>query len=110
MPEQFAEPFRRLSAAEARAKIESGEYQVIDVREPNEYAAGHVPGSKLVPLNRILSRPREHLNGDNVIFICEVGQRSAVAAEIAASIGLTNVYNLEGGTRAWQQAGYPIER
>lgn len=110
MEEQFAEPFGRLTPEEAKAKIESGELRAIDVREGWEWANGHVPNAVHIPLAKILSNPRQHLTSDNVVFICEVGQRSEVAAEIAASIGLRNVYNLEGGTRAWRQRGLPIER
>jgi rhodanese-related sulfurtransferase len=43
-----------------------------------------------------------------VVFICEVGQRSAVACEFAASMGLEKLYNLEGGMTAWRQNGYPV--
>ena len=50
------------------------------------------------------------LTDDNVVFYCEMGQRSAVACEFAASVGLEHVYNLEGGMTAWRQLGYPVEK
>jgi adenylyltransferase/sulfurtransferase len=104
------EPFKRLSVDEARPLIESGEYEVIDVREPDEYAREHIPGVKLVPLRQFLANPHKYVTRDKVIFVCQVGQRSAVAAEMAAAIGVFEVINLEGGTEAWRNKGYPIER
>ena len=105
----YAEPFRRIQPDEAKAMIEAGGVTIIDVREPWEYANGHIPNAQLVPLAKIISAPAANVTTDNVIFVCEVGQRSAVAAEVAASLGKENLYNLEGGTSAWRQAGYPIE-
>ena len=107
--EEYAEPFQRISPEEARTLIESGQASVIDVREDWEYARGHIPNAKLVPLNRIIAAAQQHVQGDNLIFVCEVGQRSAVAAEFAAALGKEHVYNLEGGTSAWRERGFPIE-
>jgi rhodanese-related sulfurtransferase len=106
----YAEPFQRIQPEEARELIESGQVTVIDVREPGEYAGGHIPNAQLVPLAKILSAPAANVTTDNVVFVCEVGQRSAVAAEIAASLGKERLYNLEGGTSAWRQRGFPIEQ
>ena len=47
---------------------------------------------------------------DDLIFVCEVGQRSAVAAEMAAALGMQRVYNLEGGMTAWRREQLPVER
>jgi rhodanese-related sulfurtransferase len=107
--EEYAEPFRRISPEEARTLMESGQVSVIDVREDWEYARGHLPNAKLVPLSRIIAAAQQHVEGDNLIFVCEVGQRSAVAAEFAAALGKEHVYNLEGGTSAWRERGFPIE-
>jgi adenylyltransferase/sulfurtransferase len=107
--ETFAEPFQRISAEQARELIDSGAVQVIDVREDWEYANGHIPNAKLVPLKKIISNAQQNVEGDNIVFVCEVGQRSAVAAEFAAALGKQNLYNLEGGTSAWRNLGYPIE-
>ena len=107
--ETFAEPFQRITPQQARELIEGGTVQVIDVREDWEYANGHIPNAKLVPLKRIISNAQQNVEGDNIVFVCEVGQRSAVAAEFAAALGKQNLYNLEGGTSAWRSLGYPIE-
>ena len=107
--EQFAEPFKRINAQEAKELIERGEVSVIDVREDWEYAKGHIPEAKHIPLARIISAAQQHVEGDNLLFVCEVGQRSAVAAEFAAALGKQHLYNLEGGTTAWREMGYPVE-
>ncbi|MDE3078045.1 MAG: rhodanese-like domain-containing protein, partial [Chloroflexota bacterium] len=44
------------------------------------------------------------------IFICQVGQRSAVAAEMAAAVGAKDIYNIEGGTSEWIKAGFPVDK
>ncbi|MBI2912289.1 MAG: rhodanese-like domain-containing protein, partial [Chloroflexi bacterium] len=54
---------------------------------------------------------RDELPPDKeIIFLCAVGQRSALACEMAAAAGLTRLYNLEGGTEAWIKAGLPVEK
>ncbi|MCC7106956.1 MAG: rhodanese-like domain-containing protein [Chloroflexi bacterium] len=109
-PQNLAEPFRRVTPEQARELIESGSVKVYDVREPGEYAQGHIPGARLVPLGKIISNAAELIQEDNILFVCEVGQRSAVAAEFAAALGRQDLYNLEGGTGAWREKGFPIDR
>jgi adenylyltransferase/sulfurtransferase len=103
-----AEPFGRLTAKAAADRITSGELGVVDVREQWEYARDHIPQAKLTPLGQIIAKPQEAITSDNVIFVCEVGQRSAVAAELAAAAGMKHVFNLEGGMQAWRGAGLPV--
>ncbi len=108
-PLDLEEPFSRVDVDRARELIEAGA-DLIDVREPHEYAEKRIPGARLVPLNTFLARPRQYATRDNVVFVCAAGIRSALACEMAAAIGLTKVYNLEGGTDAWAERGLPIER
>jgi rhodanese-related sulfurtransferase len=104
------DPFQRIDVATAKKLVDAGTY-VIDVREPNEYQTGHVPGAKLVPLNTFLRSPASHVSSDRpVIFVCAMGSRSAVASEMAAAVGAKTVYNVEGGTIEWIAKGYPVER
>jgi len=103
------EPFERIQVDQAKALMEKG-FKVIDVREPFEWVQGHIPNATHIPLNTLLARAQELLAGDNLIFVCAEGVRSAVACEVAAAVGRTNLYNLEGGTVAWARAGYPLER
>ena len=100
-----AEAFGRLTADEVKKRVDTGELQVVDVREQWEYARDHIPQATLVPLGQIIARPQEAITTDDVLFVCEVGQRSAVAAEMAAALGMKHVYNLEGGMQAWRAAG-----
>jgi rhodanese-related sulfurtransferase len=99
-----------LSAKQAEALIAGGDVQVIDVREPAEYAAGHMPGARSVPLAAIKADPRRNLSGDRMLFVCARGVRSLTAAQLAESIGIREVWSLDGGTVAWAHAGLPIER
>jgi adenylyltransferase/sulfurtransferase len=104
-----AEPFGRLSAKEVSDRVASGELKVVDVREQWEFARDHIPNATLIPLGQIIARPKDVITADNVVFVCEVGQRSAVAAEMAAALGMQQVFNLEGGMQAWRTAGLPVE-
>ncbi len=103
------EPFSRISVDEAKGMMSNGDVAVIDVREPHEYNAGHVPNAKLIPVATVFAHKDELPRDKDVIFICQVGQRSALACEMAAAAGLTRLFNLEGGTEAWVKAGNPVE-
>lgn len=114
MSEELAEPFERVTVQEAR-KLQIAGVPVIDVREADEYAEGHVVGAPLIPHKDVFARAGEveQVAGgkeDPVMFICKKGQRSAVAAEFAAAAGFTKLYNIEGGTDAWIEAGLPTEK
>lgn len=84
--------------------------QVVDVREPWEFAGGHVPGAVLIPLGELRGRTGE-LDADKpVAVICASGSRSQSAAALLAQQGFTTVYNVLGGTYGWQQARLTLER
>ncbi len=110
MAQQIKEPFERVDAEKSKELYDSKSAVWIDVREPGEWDAGHIPGATLVPLNTLLVSPRNYLNGDGVVFYCAQGVRSAVACEVAAAVGLTKIYNLEGGIQDWVAKGYPVEK
>ncbi len=103
------EPFTRVSPGEAREMIENGGAQVIDVRETHEYQKGHVPGALHIPVSTVFARRAELSHDRDLVFICAVGQRSALACEMAAAAGFTRLFNVEGGTEAWIKEGYPVE-
>src|SRR5215216_5352255 len=73
------EPFTRLDVAEAKSKMDEGGVQVIDVRTPGEYSQGHVPGSLNIPHMSIIARKNELAPDKELVFICQVGSRSALA-------------------------------
>lgn len=104
------EPFTRISVEEAHQMMSRDDVAVIDVREPHEYNAGHVPGAKLIPVNSVFARREELPKDKEIIFVCGIGQRSALACEMAAAAGLSGLYNLEGGTEGWIKAGLPVEQ
>jgi rhodanese-related sulfurtransferase len=79
---------------------------VIDVREPDEYVEGHVPGAVLIPLGQVPDRVAEVPEGETVYMVCKVGGRSMRAAEVLAAEG-RDVVNVGGGTMAWIEAGHP---
>ena len=79
---------------------------VIDVREPDEYVEGHVPGAIPIPLGEVPERVAEVPDGETVYMVCKVGGRSMKAAEVLAAEG-RDVVNVAGGTMAWIEAGHP---
>ena len=95
---------------QAAELISRGNLDLIDVREPQEWSNGHLAGSRLIPLGRLRANPRELLPRDGIIFVCAAGVRSQTAAQVAEAHGLSNLYNLTGGTRGWVQAGLPLVR
>ena len=103
------EPFKRISVEEAREMIDRGNVQVIDVRQPNEYAVAHIPGVLLIPVDELYGRVDEVSEDKDVIFHCAVGVRSALACEIAVAMGRTRCYNMEGGIDAWKAKSLPVE-
>lgn len=83
--------------------------EVIDVREPWEYAEGHVPGARLVPLASVPQHLIDFQRDRPVYLVCHVGGRSAQAALYLAQRGVDAV-NVDGGTADWESAGYPLHR
>jgi rhodanese-related sulfurtransferase len=80
---------------------------VIDVREPDEYVDGHVPGAPLIPLGTVADRVGEFPSSGEVLIICKVGGRSGKAAQYLRTQGVDAV-NIAGGTMAWIDAGHPV--
>jgi sulfur-carrier protein adenylyltransferase/sulfurtransferase len=83
-------------------RIERGEQlEIIDVREPYEWAIGHIPGARLVPLSNIAEEiPRLDKRRETVLY-CKVGGRSLSAAQQLAKAGVSEVRNLKGGILRW---------
>lgn len=94
---------------EAAALLERGDVEIVDVRTAREWATGHLPNARHLPLDELRADPRAALPNDRVLFVCEKGSRSRTAAGVAERRGLTQVYTLEGGTSAWIKAGLPID-
>jgi len=94
---------------DALAKAHADGAVVIDVREPQEYAEARVPGAVLIPLADVPERIDEIPEDRTVYVICGSGPRSARAVEYLNRQGYDTV-NVAGGTRAWVEAGHPVER
>jgi sulfur-carrier protein adenylyltransferase/sulfurtransferase len=97
---------RRLTPAELQALLVSCDRArrpivVIDVREPDEFAAGHLLHTVSVPLAEFAGRVPDLDRGATVVLVCKSGRRSAQACEIAVGRGLGDVAHLEGGLLAW---------
>lgn len=97
-----------ISPTEAEALINSGEVDVVDVREPREWTSGHIPHARHVPLDELRADPLRALPKDKVVFVCAKGIRSLTAAKLAERFGLSHLYNLDGGTSGWVRAGLPL--
>ena len=82
---------------------------VIDVREPFEYVAGHVPGAQLVPLSQVHARLAELPKNERIHVICASGNRSRTATSWLLSAGFDAV-SVAGGTGGWMSQGRPVVR
>ena len=100
-----------LQPMDLQAMLSNGSRPVVlDVREPWEYGMGHVPGAKLIPLGELSRRLGELDPEQPVAVICQSGNRSQSAAALLAQKGFQKVYNVVGGTSAWQMSGLKTER
>ncbi|NNN09341.1 MAG: rhodanese-like domain-containing protein [Acidimicrobiaceae bacterium] len=82
---------------------------VLDVREPEEYLAGHVPGARLVPLATVSDALRDLPVSQPIYVICQSGSRSQIAAQHLNRAG-RDARSVIGGTSGWISAGRPIVR
>lgn len=83
---------------------------VLDVRQPYEYAAGHIAGAILLPLPELPSRLDEVPADVPVYVYCHSGNRSKRASEILAKAGKKDIRDVSGGILAWEAAGYPVTK
>lgn len=83
---------------------------VLDVREDKEYAAGHIPKAKHIPLGQLPRRLQEldKFKSKPILVTCRSGQRSARACGILKKAGFETVYNQAGGILAWERANLPV--
>lgn len=99
-----------LSPTEAVLLINRSNAVVLDVREASEYAQGHIPDARHIPLAQLGDRLKElaKYKEKPVLLHCQGGVRSAKACDLLAKQGFTKLYNLQGGLNAWQQAKLPV--
>jgi len=109
--QQTRSEISEIDATEARARIDSGEPVVVDVREQDEWDEGHIAGAVHIPRGHLESRI-ERLAPDTsrpVIVYCSAGNRSAFAAKTLADLGFEDVVSLAGGFTDWKRNGFPVQ-
>lgn len=111
----FGNRFRGIKEVNSAAALQLINHKnaiVLDVREPNEYDAGHVLNSKLIPLGKLKERigELEKYKDHSIVVVCKSGNRSGTASFILGKQGFSQVYNLAGGVQAWQKASLPLEK
>ncbi|MGO9134000.1 MAG: rhodanese-like domain-containing protein [Methylovirgula sp.] len=99
-----------VSIDELKQGLADGSILLVDVREPNEYAIGRIPGSILNPLQKFDPAAIPKVDGKRVVLSCRAGGRSLKALELAQAAGRTDVVaHYPGGMNGWQAAGEPVE-
>ncbi|GAC1619209.1 MAG: MBL fold hydrolase [Ktedonobacteraceae bacterium] len=89
-------------------EVRSAETMIVDVREPEEYEQGHVPGAINLPQADLASRLDELPHDRPLTLICRSGARALRAAQFLRQVGFEQVANVQGGTEAWRVAGKPL--
>lgn len=100
--------FGRQNVPNVTAADVTDDAYVLDVREPDEWAAGHVPGSHHLPMNDVPARLDEVPDDRAVVVACRVGGRSGQVVQYLRAAGRDNVVNLDGGLMAWAARGRPL--
>lgn len=100
-----ASPFPEVDVTALASAHAAGAY-VLDVRQPDEYEAGHVPGAVLIPLDQLGAKIDEVPSDEHLYVICKSGGRSAAAVQALTGAGY-EATNVAGGTMAWIEAGHP---
>jgi rhodanese-related sulfurtransferase/rubrerythrin len=98
-------PVKSMNADEAKKFIaghEEGAYTLLDVRQPGEYESEHIPGARLIPLPGLKDGRRQLDSHKPLIVYCASGGRSLAAAQLLSGLGFNEIYNLQGGIKAWQ--------
>ena len=104
---------RECTVADVKRRLDAGErFHLIDVREHEEWARGHLPGATHL-CKGVLERDVEAAIPDrhaDIVLYCGGGFRSALAADNLPKMGYTRVVSMDGGWRGWTSAGHPVER
>jgi rhodanese-related sulfurtransferase len=86
------------------------QFLFLDVRTPGEYADGHVPGAKNIPVQALAERLADVPKEGKVFVYCESGVRSTKATKMLVDAGFKNIINMKASMRGWRGAGFEIER
>ena len=100
----------QITVHELRRRLEAGEVNLLDVRQPAEWAAGHVEGATFITGGELPGRLGEVPDDKALAITCGSGYRSSVSSSLLARTRGLEVINVLGGMSAWKAAGYPTER
>ena len=98
------------TGAELSQWLQAGEAFIIDVREPAEFAGGHIPGSVNLPLARLAQADLGLAAGRRLVLVCATGRRSGMGCAALAGTAGDNLYTLDGGLSGWSAAGGALDR
>ena len=101
---------QKIEPAAAIRLLDAKKAQAVDVREPDEYAVGHIPGAKLLPRGQLELRVNQELPDPTrrIAVCCEFGRISTLATATLRDMGFRRAVALDGGVTAWREAGYPL--
>jgi rhodanese-related sulfurtransferase len=104
-------PFMSLAELRTRAEAADGDLIVLDVRERDAYEGGHIPGAQLLPRGQLELRVNQALPDPTrrVLAYCELGLISTLAAKTLREMGFQRAVALDGGMKAWREAGYAVK-
>ncbi|MGI9026693.1 MAG: MBL fold metallo-hydrolase [Burkholderiaceae bacterium] len=104
-------PFMSLAEVMSRTRAGDHEMIILDVRERDAYLAGHIPGARLLPRGQLELRVNEELPDPTrrILTCCEFGRISTLAASTLKVLGFQRAIALDGGMKAWGEAGYPVK-
>ncbi|KYZ76155.1 sulfurtransferase [Anaerosporomusa subterranea] len=106
-PNGSAATGRDVTIDQALADWKNNSAIILDVRTPGEYAEGHIPGAKLIPLDQLSNRLSEVPQKGKIYIICRSGNRSNQAVSLLRDKGFSNVYNVTSGMNSWKG---PVEK
>lgn len=102
----------QIGTLEATRLMNQGTTLILDIREGEDYASGHLPRARHIPLSQLSKRMDEigKFKDKPVIVTCRTGTKAGSATRVLKQAGFTNVFELRGGVNAWQQASLPVEK
>ena len=103
-------PFMSLAELKGHVERGGGGLLILDVREREAFEAGHIPGARLLPRGQLELRVNQELPDplQRILTYCELGQISTLAAATLRNLGFQRALALDGGMRAWREAGFPV--